>query len=147
MLPYVVKVNAKRNNFDIYIGREFGGLPQSKWHNPFHAWMHSRITCIKLYENYIRENVDLMAAIHELSDKALGCWCYPEPCHGDVLVRIYKELYKPNVGDMAMPVMEDGTFMLSAPLMVEYIVKPFDKEWVKLSGQLGLIPREQVVWP
>ena len=92
MTPYVVKVNRKRSNFDVYIGREWGGLPESKWHNPFHAWRLSRTERVALYENYIRNSPDLMAAIPELKDKVLGCWCYPELCHGDVLVKIYKEV-------------------------------------------------------
>ena len=27
----------------------------------------------------------------ELTGKILGCWCNPEPCHGHVLVKLYKE--------------------------------------------------------
>jgi hypothetical protein len=152
MLPYVVKINSKRNNFTLYIGREFGGLPQSKWHNPYHAWMHSMIGCIKLYENDIRDNEELMAAIPELSDQVLGCWCYPEACHGDVLVKIYKEVCKPNMGDMAQAVNMHGDLILPEPLEVTSIMgqegfgQP-SKRWVQLSGQLGWIPEEQVVWP
>ena len=91
-MTYVVKVNRKHMNFDVYIGREWAGLPQSKWHNPFHEWnCQSRAHCIRLYEEYIRGNAKLMAAIPELIDKVLGCWCYPEPCHGDVLLKLVKE--------------------------------------------------------
>ena len=28
-----------------------------------------------------------MGALSELRGKTLGCWCAPEPCHGDVLAR------------------------------------------------------------
>lgn len=92
MLPYVVKINRKRDNFTLYIGREFGGLPQSKWNNPFHLWQCSgRIDCLRKYEEYIRDDAELMAAIPELKDQVLGCWCYPDFCHGDVLVKLYNE--------------------------------------------------------
>jgi hypothetical protein len=146
MLPYVVKVDRKKQNFTTYIGRAWAGLPESKWHNPFHEWQYGRAACIAEFERYVRGS-NLMKFIPELSDQALGCWCYPEHCHGDVLVKIYKEVCQPGVGDMAQAVNMHGDFMLPEPLMVEYITKPFNEEWVKLSGQLGLVPRKQVVWP
>jgi hypothetical protein len=30
----------------------------------------------------------LINQIHELKDKILGCWCKPDPCHGDFLVEL-----------------------------------------------------------
>jgi hypothetical protein len=95
-MTYVVKVNRKHMNFDVYIGREWAGLPQSKWHNPFHEWEYGRTAAIALYEAHIRLNDELMAAIPELVDKVLGCWCYPEPCHGDVLLKLVKEYQDAN---------------------------------------------------
>jgi Domain of unknown function (DUF4326) len=148
MLPYVVKVNQKRSNFTVYIGRVMPGLLVSKWYNPFHLWQcDSRAHCLRLYEEYIRRTPELVQDIPQLSDQALGCWCYPESCHGDVLVKIYKEVCKPGIGDMAQAVNTHGDLMLPEPLMIEYISTPFTEEWVKLSGQLGLVPRKQVVWP
>ena len=35
----------------------------------------------------------LFAALPELADKRLGCYCHPLPCHGDVLIRLLKELF------------------------------------------------------
>lgn len=32
-----------------------------------------------------------MAALSELKGKTLGCWCKPNPCHGDVLLTLLKE--------------------------------------------------------
>lgn len=147
MKPYVVKVNRRRENFSLYIGRAWAGLPDSKWRNPYHEHQYGRAECIRLYEQHLRGDSSLLSAIPELEGQALGCWCFPEACHGDVLVRVYKELVRPGVGDMAMPVTLHGDFMLPSPLLIEYIAKPFGTEWVKLSGQLGLIPREQVRWP
>lgn len=148
MLPYVVKVDRRKKNFDTYIGRAWAGLPDSKWSNPFHAWMHSRTGCIKLYENYIRENADLMAAIHELEGKALGCWCYPEACHGDVLVRIYKELSKPGIGDMAQAVNMHGDLCRPEPGEITELFSTSDGvEYVRFSDQAGFWPRKDTVWP
>jgi hypothetical protein len=44
--------------------------------------------CIKLYERWLLENEELMAALDELRGLVLGCWCAPRPCHDDVLVRL-----------------------------------------------------------
>jgi hypothetical protein len=148
MLPYVVRVDRRKQNFTLYIGRAWAGLPESKWHNPHHLHAFGdRKKVLELYERDLRNNSELMVAIPELSDQALGCWCYPESCHGDVLVKIYKEVCKPGIGDMAQAVNTHGDLMLPEPLMIEYISTPFIEEWVKLSGQLGLVPRKQVVWP
>merc|ERR1711936_181701 len=49
---------------------------------------------VKCYENYVRKNPQLMNSLHELEGKQLGCWCKPGLCHGDVLVKLYKEKYE-----------------------------------------------------
>lgn len=90
-MTYVVKVNRKKKNYTVYIGRAWAGLPESKWHNPYREWQHGRAECIRLYEQYLRGNLELLEAIPELVDQVLGCWCYPEACHGDVLVKLVNE--------------------------------------------------------
>lgn len=59
----------------------------SDWGNPFVMDEDGdRATVINLYaENYLPYKRKLQARVHKLRGKALGCWCYPEPCHGDVL--------------------------------------------------------------
>jgi hypothetical protein len=78
---------------DVYIGRACnrGGwdLPQSKWHNPFTVNQYGD-QAIVLYEQYIRA-VPFIDEIEELRGKRLGCWCRPNPCHGDILVKILNE--------------------------------------------------------
>lgn len=78
--------------YDQYIGL---GTP---WGNPF-ANTCSRTSAIRQYEKRIRGflkdagwRVDLKA----LSGKKLGCHCAPLPCHGDVLVKLFLELWGPN---------------------------------------------------
>jgi hypothetical protein len=82
---------------DIYIGRacNMGGwrLPQSKWHNPYSAKQYGREACIVLFEQYIRNTKHLIEALPELRGKTLGCWCHPQSCHGDVLIKLLIEYH------------------------------------------------------
>lgn len=91
--PPVVKalvVHCRREPYDVYIGRP------SKWGNPFHVVSESRPTrlgmtrdeAIAAYAKWIKTQPELMAALPELRDKVLGCWCAPYRCHGEVLVAL-----------------------------------------------------------
>jgi len=45
-----------------------------------------------MYEKWIRLKPELLADIHELDGKVLGCWCdRDELCHGDVLIKLVEE--------------------------------------------------------
>lgn len=80
--------------YDIYIGRANGwlGLPESKWHNPFPMKNESeRPGVIENYEKHVRARADLIASLHELKGKTLGCYCMPKTCHGSVLIKLYEE--------------------------------------------------------
>lgn len=80
---------------NIYIGRDMSfyvkGATQSKWANPFSVKKYSRDKCLEMYENHIRLNLNLYNSLEELQDKNLGCWCYPESCHGDILIKLLNE--------------------------------------------------------
>lgn len=79
-------VHCKRKKYDVYIGRP------SKWGNPFPLTDETgRAKVIQQYEEYVRNNPNLMRALPELEGKVLGCWCKPKPCHGDVLVKLLQE--------------------------------------------------------
>lgn len=88
-------VNRYKEPCDVYIGRP------SKWGNPFSHRDGTLAECkvdtleeaIVAYEMWVRSRPELMKALGELRDKALGCTCKPRPCHGDVLVRLVEELY------------------------------------------------------
>jgi hypothetical protein len=72
--------------YDVYIGRG------SKWGNPFVIGIHGdRAEVIEQYEAWIRTQPKLLADLPELKDKVLGCYCFPKPCHGQVLVKLLKE--------------------------------------------------------
>jgi hypothetical protein len=99
MDPNTTVVHLKRQNgvfvqdWDVYIGRvcNMGGwkLSQSKWYNPYSVKQYGDQAII-LYEQYIRGS-PLLNDIEELRGKRLGCWCKPNPCHGDILVKILNE--------------------------------------------------------
>lgn len=75
-------VHCKREPYDVYIGRP------SKWGNPFSVVEYGREEAIGLYEAWLETKPALLAALPELRGKALGCWCAPRACHGDVLSRL-----------------------------------------------------------
>ena len=71
--------------YDIYIGRP------SKWGNPFIIGKDgTREEVIKKYRDWVCEQPELIKSIinMELDDKILGCYCYPNKCHGDVLIEL-----------------------------------------------------------
>src|SRR5262245_29816731 len=76
----------------IYIGSAVPrrGLKTSEWANPYVVGQHgTRDECIAKYRNeHLPAHPELIAALPELRGKVLACWCAPEPCHGDVLVRL-----------------------------------------------------------
>ena len=79
---------------NVYIGRanRFLKVSASKYANPFLLKDYDRKTVLKLYEDYLRKSPWLIKSIKELDKKNLGCFCFPLPCHGDILIKILKEL-------------------------------------------------------
>lgn len=82
--------------FDIRIDR------QTPWGNPFVLGRHGdRAEVIRRFENWVRTSSDAKAQwirdhVIELHGKTLGCWCHPEACHGDVLLRLAQEVFEGN---------------------------------------------------
>lgn len=88
-------VNLSHDKYDVYIGRfsPAKSLEQSVWANPFKIGPDgSRDQVLALYAQHIQNNPDLMARIHELRGKRLGCWCKPKACHGDILAKLAEGL-------------------------------------------------------
>jgi hypothetical protein len=87
----VVNINSGES-YDVYIGRGNGRyrLKRSIWHNPFKIGKDgNREEVLAKYERYLlEERPDLIYRLPELRGKVLGCWCAPNPCHGDVLLRL-----------------------------------------------------------
>ena len=74
-------VHCKKEPYDIYIGRP------GKWGNPFPIGSDTRETVLEKFETYLLTRPDLLEQLSELEGKVLGCWCKPEACHGDILVK------------------------------------------------------------
>ena len=88
--------NSNPNN--VYIGRDMSryvaGAKGSKWGNPFRAKKANKKSlkkCLEKYEDHVRNSPHLFNAVMELEGKELGCWCWPYPCHGDILIKLIKE--------------------------------------------------------
>ena len=75
-------VHCKRDEYDVYMGRG------SKWGNPFVIGKDGdRDEVCDKYEVWFEKQPLLVAAVHELRFKVLGCWCAPKRCHGEFLAR------------------------------------------------------------
>lgn len=86
-------VHCKRSSFDLYIGRANGAIPASKWANPWIIGKDgTREEVIARYEDYVRADPVLMASLPEIRGKILGCWCAPQHCHGDTLIKLLNEI-------------------------------------------------------
>lgn len=81
----------------LYIGRDMTyyvpAAHGSKWANKFSVQKFGREKCLELYEADIRNNKELMNSLHELTNTVCACWCKPDTCHGDILIKLYKEKF------------------------------------------------------
>ena len=69
------------------------GMAGSPFANPFKIGPDgTREEVLAKYEAYLRSNDELMSRILELDGKVLGCWCAPKKCHGDIIIKIIKEI-------------------------------------------------------
>ena len=74
---------AKKNKKYIRIDRK------SPFGNPFIIGTDGdRDAVCDKYEEYFTSRPDLVKRIFELKGMVLGCWCYPERCHGSYLARL-----------------------------------------------------------
>lgn len=75
---------AEQNNRYVRIDR------RTDWGNPFEIpGDGDRAAVIKSYAlHYLPNKPSLLGRLEELRGKALGCWCKPEACHGDVLIEV-----------------------------------------------------------
>ena len=80
----------------LYIGRDMSfyvpGTTKSKWCNPFSIKKYGLQECLIRYEQHVRNTPTLMnCLVEELDGKVLGCWCHPNKCHGDILIKLLNE--------------------------------------------------------
>lgn len=91
-------VNLRRDPYDVYIGRGRGG----KWGNPFSfkpdslaKFIVPKEEVLVKYAEWIKQQPELLASLHELRGKSLGCFCRPIKgfqgkvlCHGQILAAL-----------------------------------------------------------
>jgi hypothetical protein len=79
------RLTAWANSIDLLVKIDRSGA----WGNPFELpGDGDRETVIRNYaDHYLPHKPSLIDRLGDLQGKALGCWCAPEPCHGDVLKR------------------------------------------------------------
>jgi len=91
-------VNLKNEKYTHYIGRG------SIFGNPFKIGTDgNRKQVMEEYEQCLRKqiaefrenrNIKLPKYIYNLPEDAiLGCYCKPKACHGDIIIKIWKELH------------------------------------------------------
>jgi hypothetical protein len=91
-------VHLKRDGFDERSPGDVRIDRKTKWGNPFvmdkpgKPADGSRSEVIAKYREWIVKQPELMASLHELKGKRLGCWCSPEACHGDVLAELVNQI-------------------------------------------------------
>lgn len=73
----------------------------SIWANPFKVEdFPNSSNCgpdnyLELYEKHARkliEDGNMLDELLKLKGKVLGCWCHPEPCHGEILIKLINEI-------------------------------------------------------
>lgn len=108
-LPPPRVVNQKHDQYTVYIGRSGRGV-SSAFGNPvirgdlcpvcggIHETRGETLPCFEIYAR-ARMGVDAeyRAAILALTGQVLGCFCKPGPCHGDILIKLWREIMQPNV--------------------------------------------------
>jgi len=87
MKPTTVVNITKGMEYDVFIGRP------SKWGNPFKIGGDgTREQVIEKYRKRIMARPALLKDLHELRGRRLGCFCFPKPCHGDILAKLANTL-------------------------------------------------------
>ena len=77
----------------VFIDKQRYPKTHSPFYNPFKVNKDgTRKEVIAKYKIYITEKLKndehLVQELMKLKDKNLGCWCFPEPCHGNVLLEL-----------------------------------------------------------
>ena len=86
----------------VYIGRKHNTIEH--YGNPFPInSKQTRNDVIRMYEDWLRGTMHkdieperrqwILDNLDFLKDKVLSCFCKPNPCHGDVLIKLLKEKY------------------------------------------------------
>lgn len=111
---YNVKKGSPPPGYILYIGRankthNFAASPLANPHNigtcRHCGEKHDRGSTLPLYREWLREQWAqgpanparkelewLISQVQAGKDVGLGCWCKPEPCHGDVIKEVIEQI-------------------------------------------------------
>lgn len=90
--------NHETDKVDVYISdaNESVRFDESPLRNPFDE---SEIGTLESMENYrlyfyrrYLEEPEFRKLVHQLEGETLGCWCYPDFCHGQVIVDFVRDV-------------------------------------------------------
>jgi len=81
----------------VFVNKERYPKKQSIFANPFKVGKHgTREEVIEKYKIFIINKIEtdkkIKNKLKKLKGKQLGCWCYPEQCHGDILLELINSL-------------------------------------------------------
>lgn len=85
------------DDINIYIGDENHAynLQPSPFRNPYRTTEYGRFEAVEHYRMYFYhrylEEPEFRKQAHELEHDDLGCWCYPDACHGTVIADLLNE--------------------------------------------------------
>jgi hypothetical protein len=82
-------VNLRKEEYDVYIGRAGHGQ-DGYFGNPFPLRPNeSRGSTLEKYREYfynrLKKDPEFLKRVLELKGERLGCFCKPQPCHGDII--------------------------------------------------------------
>ena len=67
----------------------------SMFGNPFKVGIHgTRAEVVEMYQEHFNKMITYKGfrdKVIALRGKRLGCWCKPEGCHGDILIKLLKK--------------------------------------------------------
>lgn len=93
-------VHCKRESYDVYIGRPslWGNIYSHKTDSSAKYHCLTREIAIERYERDLRDALTadrefvIEKYLRPIAGKVLGCWCAPKACHGEVLIKICREV-------------------------------------------------------
>jgi len=80
----------------VFINKKRYPPQNSEWHNPFKISKDmTRDQCLRKYKKYLIEKLkdnECLERFKKLRGKNLGCWCKPEKCHGDIIIKLLDDM-------------------------------------------------------
>lgn len=121
----------------VFIDGERYPKRSSPFQNPFKIGKDGdRDEVIDKYRSYIIDNIEkneiLMKQLINMKGKRLGCWCYPDACHGDVLLELIDMYTKPSTTQPS--IIKDKS---ANTQYIPYKYTKEDKEWRINGGKTG----------